>query len=272
MIGLLWGVPFLLLVYFCGSRVARFVYRKTGSRHWAIVSLFLGCTIPWADAWIGVPYFYYWQRSHPAGAVYETAIVEGYLRADGGGASGTSGIPKPSARYGYVEMPRDQLGVHPISIEGDYVSVSVVPAPDEDCIESTRPVVSFLRRADWPMDNDEYCLKVVGQDEPVSRYALVMEDFSERPDIRTIFQQGPWRRVNEGFFRIYGRQQKIVDRKTEQVIAEAWDASYVPWLATWTGLPVFSQSARSLAPLPTLHPIAILIPQGPGAGTRPEGP
>jgi hypothetical protein len=261
MYGLLWGVPFLLLLYFCGSRTARFVYRKTGSRQWAIASFFLGCTIPWADAWIGVPYFYYWQRSHPAGAVYKTVTVDGYLREDEKGGSGSTGIPKPSVAYAYIETPRGRLEILPKTGDGGYVAASVLPAPNEECIESTEQVAALLRRAAWPMDNNEYCLKLVAREKPHSRYALVKQEFLDQPELRTLFEWGTLHRANEGFFRIYGRQHKIVDLQTGEVLAEAWSAVYVPWLSTWTGLPVFSQRSRSLAPLPTLHPVEILIPK-----------
>jgi hypothetical protein len=260
---LLLGLPLLVLLWFCGSRAARFVHARTGSRPLAAVGFFIGCTIPWADAWIGVPYFYYWQRSHPAGVVYKTVQVEGYLREDGSGTSGRSGIPKPIVPYQYIETPSGRLWGFQSPVEGAYVAASVLAAPNEDCVESTEHVVRLLRQAEWPMDNNEHCLKAVGRDEPISRYALEVEDFRDRPPMRAFIQKGPWHRVNEGFFRIYGRRQRIVDRETGEVIAEAWDADYLPWLATLTSTPVFRQRARSLAPLPTLHPIAILIPDSP---------
>jgi hypothetical protein len=263
MIGLLWGVPFVLLVYFCGSRVARFVYRKTGSRHWAIGSFFLGCTIPWADAWIGVPYFYYWQQSHPAGAIYKTVSVDGYLRDDENAGTGLTGVPRPDVAYAYVEARRNRLGIRDSTVRGNYVAASVLPAPNGECIESTEAVVDVLQDAQWPMSNVEYCLKLVGRVEPISRYTLTREEFSEQPLMRTIFGTGSLHRANEGFFRVYARQHKIVDRETGEVLAEAWSAKYVPWLSTWTGLPVFTQRARSLTPPPTLHPIATLIPNSP---------
>lgn len=270
MIGLLWGVPFLLLVYFCGSRVARFVYRKTGSRHWAIASFFLGCTIPWADAWIGVPYFYYWQRSHPAGAVYKTVTVDGYLREDENDGPGLSGVPKPDAAYAYVETPRGRLGLGVGSVDGNYVVASVLPAPNDECVDSNKEVTRLLREAGWPTERDEYCLRLVGREEPLSRYSLTKEEFLDQPEMRTIFERGSLRRANSGFFRVYARQHKIVDRESGDILTEAWTAKYVPWLSTWTGLPVFSQDARSLAPSPTWHPVGILIPNRPsqtGAGT-----
>lgn len=272
MIGLLWGVPFLLLVYFCGSRVARFVYRKTGSRHWAIASFFLGCTIPWADAWIGVPYFYYWQRTHPAGAVYKTVTVDGYLREDGNGALAIYGIPKPRALYEFVETRSSQRGIRHEDVQGSYIAASVRTAPNGECIESTDEVVAFLRRGEWQMDNNAYCLKLVGREVPLSRYALAREEFLDQPEMRTIFGVGSLRRANSGFFRVYARQHKIVDRDTGEILAEAWSAKYLPWLSTWTHLPVFSQNARSLAPPPTLHPVEILIPNSPPqTGARTDG-
>jgi hypothetical protein len=261
MIGLLWGVPFLLLLYFCGSRTARFVYRKTGSRHWAIASFFLGCTIPWADAWIGVPYFYYWQRSHPAGAVYKTVTVDGYLRDDESGLSGFTGVPKPAAPYAYVETSRGRLGLRSVAVDGDYLAASVLAAPNDECAERAQDVTRVLREAGWATEREEYCLKLVGRNSPLSRYALTREEFSERPEMQTIFERGTLHRANEGPFRIYARQHKIVDLETGEILAEAWSASYLPWLARWTGLPVFSQRARSLAPLPAEHPVGILIPQ-----------
>ncbi len=250
----------------CGSRVARFVYRKTGSRHWAIASFFLGCTIPWADAWVGVPYFYYWQRSHSAGVIYKTVQVDGYLREDGSGTSGFDGIPRPTARYVHIETPRGRLWRFDSPVEGAYVAASVLAAPNDECVESTVRVVRLLQDAGWPTDDNEYCLKAVGRDEPVSRYALRVEDFRDRPLMSALPEPGPWYRVNEGFFRIYGRRQKIVDRETGEVVAEAWDADYLPWFSTLTGAPIFRQRARPLAPLPTRHPIAILVPKSSGAG------
>ncbi len=256
----------LLLMWFCGSRTARFVHARTGSRPLAAVGFFFGCTIPWADAWIGVPYFHYWQRNHPAGVVYRTEQVEGYLREDELGGSGFTVLPKPGAPYAYVETPHGLTGLRAGAADGNYVAVSVVNAPNEECVESTEDVVGLLRNAAWPMDNNEHCLKLVPRNESISRYSLTMEAFSDQPEMWTIFERGPWRRVNAGFFRIYGRQHKIVDRETGEILAEAWTGRYLPWLSTLTGGPIFRQRARSLAPLPAEHPVGILIPKSPGAG------
>jgi hypothetical protein len=227
-----------------------------------VASFFFGATLPWADAWIGVPYYQIWQRSHSAGFVYRTVSVEGYLRTDN--FAGTDGVPSPSARYQYVETRGGMLSIDATPVAGNYIEASVLPAPNDECVESTEAIVLYLRRIGWPMDNDEHCLKLVGRDEPISRYALEMERFADRPEMRTLLNRMPWHRVNDGFFRIYGQQHRIVDRETGELLAEAWDSVYMPWFSHLTGLPRYVERARSLAPPQTrLHPTAILIPQSP---------
>jgi hypothetical protein len=250
------------LIGFCGWRTAKFVYARTGSRPLAAVCFFVGCTIPWADAWIGAPYFYYWQRSHPAHAVYATASVTGYLRVDDFAA--TDGIPRPNAAYAYVETRRGVLSINAAPVSGDYIEASILGAPNEECVDSTEEVIRYLRRKRWPMDRNEHCLKLVGREEPISRYALELEEFVGRPEMAVPASHFKWRRVTNGFFRIYARQYRVVDRESGGLLAEAWDAAYVPWFTSVTGLGLFVQRAQLLAPPQTgLHPTAILIPRSP---------
>jgi hypothetical protein len=260
LVALAWGL--VALIGFCGWRTAKFVYGKTGSRPLAAVCFFVGCTIPWADAWIGAPYFYYWQRSHPAYAIYATVPVEGYLRTDN--FAGADGIPSPNAPYEYVETRGGRLSINGVPVAGNYIAASVLIAPNDECIESTKEIVLYLRLSGWPMETDEYCLKLVGHDKPISRYALELEEFANRPEMAVPGSPFEWGRINDGFFRIYARQYRIVDRESGELLAEAWDAAYVPWFSYLTGMPLFLQRARRLGPPQTsFQPTKILVPRSP---------
>ena len=254
-------LPAFALAVFIAIQIARRVHARTGSRHWAAVAFAFGLTIPWADAWIGVPYFYYWQRSHTSGAIYDRVEVNGYLRDTGSAAD--RNLPRPNAPYEYVESPRGGLSflIH-VPVEGRYLSASVIQGPDAECIESTEAVVRALRVAGWPTEDSSYCLRLAGADRPVSRYALIREEFLDREELRVWWTRSiGWYRESGGLIPIYAKVDRVVDLETNQVLAESWAGMYLPLLSRLTMSPRFFQPMRGIGTaLPTQHPVEILIP------------
>jgi hypothetical protein len=254
-------LPAFALAVFIAIQIARRVHARTGSRHWAAVAFAFGLTIPWADAWIGVPYFYYWQRSHTSGAIYDRVEVNGYLRDTSG--SPYHILPRPNAPYQYVEFPRGRLAfLTPMPVAGRYLAASVVEAPNAQCIESTEAVGYALSDAGWAAEGNRYCLRLVGADRPVSRYALIREEFLDREELRVWWTRDMgWYRANDGLIPIYAKVDRVVDLETNQILAESWAGLYLPLLTRLTASPRFFQPMLGIGTAPpTWHPVKILIP------------